>query len=840
MFADARPFLVRLPLRRRLLAIALIAILPAFGIIAYNAVQLRQAMEADTREGALRAAQAGATEIERILEGVSSVLIAVGEAPAVQRLDPEACNGYLARLRASVPHLATIAVIDLEGTVRCRDSPSPANLNFSDRGYFREALRQGRFVVGEYLVGQVTRRPILTMATPLRDGAGRATGVVATGLELDWLGARLRERGVPRGGSLTVADRNGVIVSREPQPERFVGTRVPSAFQHLLEASEPGTVELNSQDGTRRILGYVPVSAPPLGIYVSAGLSYEETFGPIDRVSLWSFVLIAAGAALALLATWYAGYRFVQRPMDRLLAATASWRDGRYDLRTGMDERAGEIETVGAALDRMMDELARRDAERETQAARLRVSEERLRLAQDSGGIGVWSVDLADWSLTGSPRLSELWGLAPDHHPTVAEIVAGIHPEDRAAVEDILARVARGELDRYETEFRVIRPDGTTAWLAGRGEVQRDETGKPVTFSGVNYDITKERALQDELRAKSYELETVLATVPAGVWFTHDPEVRHVRRNRYAAELLGLPADEGATDRSRDLRAVRLLRDGRELPRDELPLQRARRGERLVNEEHTLVFPDGETKTLLSNGGPLLDADGNVIGGVLISLDISSRKRVEEHRDLLIDELNHRVKNTLAVVQAIAAQTLGRGQVSAEVRENLMARLRALADVHGVLTERERGEADLREVVEAALRPYADARDRIVTEGPSVSLGGRLSLALAMVLHELMTNAIKYGALSTGDGRVSLTWSAAPTPGGRRLALTWRESGGPPVTAPGRRGFGARLIERGLAAQPGGSAQLRFEPSGLVCELQAFVAADGEDATPAPAKAVAS
>jgi two-component sensor histidine kinase len=154
-----------------------------------------------------------------------------------------------------------------------------------------------------------------------------------------------------------------------------------------------------------------------------------------------------------------------------------------------------------------------------------------------------------------------------------------------------------------------------------------------------------------------------------------------------------------------------------------------------------------------------------------------------------------------------------------------------------VLTERERGDADLLEVVEAALRPYADARDRIVTDGPSVPLGGRLSLALAMVLHELITNAIKYGALSTSEGRVNVTWSAAPTQGGRRLAMTWRESGGPPVTAPDRRGFGTRLIERGLAAQPGGSAQLRFEPSGLVCELQAFVPAEGEEAAPAMAAA---
>ncbi|HEX8379323.1 MAG TPA: sensor histidine kinase, partial [Allosphingosinicella sp.] len=199
------------------------------------------------------------------------------------------------------------------------------------------------------------------------------------------------------------------------------------------------------------------------------------------------------------------------------------------------------------------------------------------------------------------------------------------------------------------------------------------------------------------------------------------------------------------------------------------------------------------------------------------------RARAEEHQRLLINELNHRVKNTLASVQGIAFQTLRGEMPLAEARARFEARLIALSRAHDLLTEENWGGASLERVVKDAVEHLAGEAARVDVEGEPLRLAPRAALALAMALHELGTNAAKYGALSVEGGRVSISWEQA----GDRLRLEWRESGGPPVEPPSRRGFGSRLIERGLAADLGGTAALRFEPAGLRCEIEASLAAIG-------------
>ena len=179
-----------------------------------------------------------------------------------------------------------------------------------------------------------------------------------------------------------------------------------------------------------------------------------------------------------------------------------------------------------------------------------------------------------------------------------------------------------------------------------------------------------------------------------------------------------------------------------------------------------------------------------------IARDISERKRAEEHRELLIQELNHRVKNTLAAVQSIATQTLRNAKSTAEARTAFDSRLMALAKAHDVLTLERWAGADLRKVVADFIAAYsADGRaPRFRINGPDLLLRPQSALALAMALHELATNAIKHGALSNGTGAVEIDWRVSR--GERqRFNLRWVESGGPPVNKPGRRGFGSRLID---------------------------------------------
>ena len=304
--------------------------------------------------------------------------------------------------------------------------------------------------------------------------------------------------------------------------------------------------------------------------------------------------------------------------------------------------------------------------------------------------------------------------------------------------------------------------------------------------------LTAERDLAD----RASELQTVLETVPAAVWFTYDPGAREVIRNRFAADLMGLPTGTrksfGAPDQVIDTVAIR---EGHAVSREDRPLSRAMRGEQTDNEEFAYILPSGVERILLSSARPILDAKGGIIGAVQISLDITERKRGEEQRKLLVNELNHRVKNTLAVVQSIASQTMRTATDLHEAGTSLSGRLFSLAKAHDILTQENWSGADLGGIVSSSVSAQGDL-GRVELSGPLIRLPPNLALSLALVVHELTTNAIKYGALSNDSGRVSVAWTLDAGPNMHHIRLEWREIGGPQVVAPARKGFGTRMFER--------------------------------------------
>jgi len=215
----------------------------------------------------------------------------------------------------------------------------------------------------------------------------------------------------------------------------------------------------------------------------------------------------------------------------------------------------------------------------------------------------------------------------------------------------------------------------------------------------------------------------------------------------------------------------------------------------------------------------------SLIGGILLLTGLTFAVRMattiargEMLHNLLIDELNHRVKNTLALMQAIAVQTFR--SASRDERIKFEGRLGALAEAHNLLSQEKWAGSELRDVIARVLQPFVLSNpDRIRMAGPAAPLSPRLAVVLSMILHEIATNAAKYGALSNETGRVTLDWEViteAPKP---RLRLIWTEMGGPPVTAPVQRGFGSRLIERSARDQLGGEATVDFLPRGVVCTV---------------------
>ncbi|AWK89485.1 sensor histidine kinase [Azospirillum thermophilum] len=231
---------------------------------------------------------------------------------------------------------------------------------------------------------------------------------------------------------------------------------------------------------------------------------------------------------------------------------------------------------------------------------------------------------------------------------------------------------------------------------------------------------------------------------------------------------------------------------------------------------------DGKARTGMVRQGDELAAIGAEIDQLMD--EVAAR---QHHQQLLINELNHRVKNTLATVQAIALLTLKDDVPVADSREAFQSRLVALAQTHDVLTRENWQQADLATVVEQTVAPYVrPGANQFQLGGPAVAMPPRMALALSMAIHELCTNAAKYGALSCAEGTVTVAWTAEETQDGTLLRLDWREAGGPPVMPPVRTGFGTRLISRQLARELNGTVDLDFAPAGLACRVACLLPAD--------------
>jgi len=541
----------------------LAAMLPLVAILFWNLYSIREAKEREVHAEAFRVGQLAALEMQHLLDGFENTLSAISVAPAVQSIDPVGCNQYVARVGKHLPQFAGIAVLDVQGIIRCRQEPAGIGVSLADRDYVRGALK-GKFSVGEYSVGRVSKKPILAIAVPVQDDNGKIIGAVAASLDLNWLDRRLAGRSYSRDSNLTVADRSGVILARHPLAEKFVGTRIPDPYQSLVHAEAPGTIELTSQDGTRRILAYFPPSTAQPGLYVSVGLSTAEEYAAVTWATYYGLAVTGIAGGIALLLASLTGRHSIRSPVERLLATVEAWRGQDETARTGMDPKGGEFGRLGAAIDAYMDEL-------------------------------------------------------------------------------VLAR--------------------------------------------------------------------------------------------------------------------------------------------------------------------------------------EQRRQDEEQRELLVGELDHRVKNLLATVLAVARQSFKSAGVDASVLETFNQRLTAMGEAHSLLMKGQWQSAALRELVDTSIRPFDNAESsQFLVSGPDLRLHSRATLALGMALHELCTNAVKYGALSRESGRVDIAWRIENGDDGDHLIFQWCEKDGPPVVAPEGSGFGSTMIERMLSRQVGGEVETSYQPDGFRFAWQVAVA----------------
>jgi PAS domain S-box-containing protein len=321
----------------------------------------------------------------------------------------------------------------------------------------------------------------------------------------------------------------------------------------------------------------------------------------------------------------------------------------------------------------------------------------------------------------------------------------------------------------------------------------------------------RRRQAEDELRLSEERFRLMAEDAPVMIWIS-DETGRCLHLNRALRAAWGVPDDGVATfDWSTTIHPDDAERIGG-------TVAAAMNEAREFTVDGRYLTADGTYRIFRTTARPHLSADGRLFGMIGVNVDITRDEEAAAHRELVFGELNHRVKNTLALVQAIAQQTL-KGVEAAPFARAFQGRLANLAVAHGLLTRANWENVPLRQLVADALMLRTEARARYDLDGPEVSLSPKQALAIAMALHELNTNAAKHGALSVNGGRVELRWSVTQSP--EELRLTWRERGGPQVAAPKTKGFGLFMIERILAQDLDGEVTLEFAPDGLVCRIHA-------------------
>lgn len=319
-----------------------------------------------------------------------------------------------------------------------------------------------------------------------------------------------------------------------------------------------------------------------------------------------------------------------------------------------------------------------------------------------------------------------------------------------------------------------------------------------------------------ELRASQARLNTVIEAVPVGILLAEAPSGRIIMGNGRTEEVLGHPPIY-ASSTGGYAAYVAFHADGRSVAGTEWPLARIASGgaDRAELEVH-YQRPDGSRTWIDVTGEAIKDDDGATIGAVVVFRSIDDRKAAESAQDLLNRELSHRLKNTLAMVQSIATQTLRNAPSLPVAQEALASRLIALGKAHDVLLAGHAESASVAAVAQGALDLHEDKPTRFQLSGPSLFIGPSAALMLGLVLHELATNAAKYGALSTASGHVTVKWCVTGEGDTANFRLEWTERGGPPVAPPIRKGFGSRLIERGMG---GGEVAIDYPPEGVTCTI---------------------
>jgi PAS domain S-box-containing protein len=499
---------------------------------------------------------------------------------------------------------------------------------------------------------------------------------------------------------------------------------------------------------------------------------------------------------------WNAEYRVIH-PLDHPHAGETRWVavEGSF-LRNA---QGAAVCSLGITHDITTRKLAERAlVERNAQLA----------LAGKAALVGSFTFDVRSGRMEVSPGYVAIHGLPEGTEETSrGEWRARVHPEDLPRLQSSLRSDVESQRAEHHCDYRIIRSSGEVRWIEARSLISYDRNGDPLQLVGANIDVTERKNADLTLAERNMQLALAGKSTLVGS-FAYDVDTEIMQISEGYAAIHGFPAGTTELSRSQCLADVH----GDDIERVEQSRRQcfaARRQEYSV--EYRITRPDGamrwvETRCFISYEG---DRPQRVLG---VSIDITERKRSEDQQRALIAELDHRVKNVLSTVVAIIAQTQEGHGASPDFTAALESRIKALARTHELLSQNRWAGVSLHDIVRRELVPYDVGN--VEMDGPDALLTAEAAQAMAMVLHELTTNAAKHGALSHRGGRVRLHWWWLRNGSSGWLAIEWQEIGGPSVHALPQGGYGTSVIRELVPFELDGKVVLDFAPSGVRCHME--------------------
>lgn len=854
-------------LRGRLFLLILLAVAPTIAIEAYNQVELRGTRQGEIRQEALRLMRLVAAEQERIDEGTRQLLVGFSEGEEIHSEDWARCSEAAKLVLARVEGYANMGIATAGGDLLCSALTPPANEDMHRPTFLKEMTSSGDLLVGRYHVGLITAKPVIMVAVPLPESASGRPLVAWATIDLQWLAQHFSYRFSSPNLTMLMADSEGTILVRLPDNANWAGKPLGHQYSSLLTAKEEGAVDTVGIDGEERIIAYSPLNTEPKGLYIGVGLSKAPYMAPINRAAFWMAGLSFTTLLLAIIAAWLFGDASLRRPIAKLLVSARAWQTGDLTVRAALPHTGSEINDLGAAFDEMADAVQMRDQDLENQMQAL--TQERDR-AQDLAAIVEASRDaIWRWTVNGTitswnAEAERLLGYRSEE--IVGKPLLSLIPADRMErAHEVISKLRQGQAYGPLETVRMHK-NGTPVHVELTVSPIRDGRGKITAAATVCRDITDRKQAQTIISADFRDMTRL-----------NQLNNHLVRDGGDFSENLNAVVDLAIAITDADKGTLRLLAPNRMLTLAAcrgfdnpsyaslfatMPLTDSayaaviNTGERMIIEdiqgnELFLGKPSKEKikEVLLASGVhavaavPLMASTGNMLGILAVhfakayrpnerelqlldllsrqAADYLERKRAEETEKTLLHELQHRNGNLLAIIQAIADKSLSGGDI-AVARQAFQARLHALARSNRQLTASSWDTVDVEDIVRGELAIFPN---RTAIEGRAVKIKPQDVQKLTLVLHELMTNAVKYGALSDPNGRVRVSWTVACDGAEPLIKLRWEEQGGPRVPAPTRRGFGSLLIQTSFP-----NARVDYAEQGIICELELPAAQTNESA----------